>query len=313
MLVIPACSWFVYFISALGMGISMQIKNNVVLKGSKVHLRLIKKNKYNLAFVNGQIHVKYMYYHTGDEFSYTVDIKSGLGKSAGVIDIPVDYCGYIYLWVEYIDMCDYLGLFHKRKKYTGLSKVYIVPGYSQADIIQTDGGYSEDMDDAVLYLKSAGDEVSELRKYREGDSPRYIHWKKSSILAEDDFIIKEYDNKKILLVDDSETCEKIIKKILRGSNITIERTEYGKYCLDKIRSKEKYDLILIKYEFKPLDGYTIMTKLQEIRNFNIPCILLTKNTNVEYDDSYQKYGFKDYIIKSNDKNKILNTLDKYLK
>lgn len=46
----------------------------------------------------------------------------------------------------------------------------------------------------MLYLKSAGDEVSELRKYREGDSPRYIHWKKSSILAEDDFIIKEYDN-----------------------------------------------------------------------------------------------------------------------
>ena len=125
--------------------------------------------------------------------------------------------------------------------------------------------------------------------------------------------IKEYDNKKILLVDDSETCEKIIKKILRCSNITIERTEYGKYCLDKIRSKEKYDLILIKDELKPLDGYTIMTKLQEIRNFNIPCILLTKNTNVEYDDSYQKYGFKDYIIKSNDKNKILNTLDKYLK
>ena len=125
--------------------------------------------------------------------------------------------------------------------------------------------------------------------------------------------IKEYDNKKILLVDDSETCEKIIKKILRGSNITIERTEYGKYCLDKIRSKEKYDLILIKDELKPLDGYTIMTKLQEIRNFNIPCILLTKNTNVEYDDNYQKYGFKDYIIKSNDKNKILNTLDKYLK
>jgi signal transduction histidine kinase len=125
--------------------------------------------------------------------------------------------------------------------------------------------------------------------------------------------IKEYDNKKILLVDDSETCEKIIKKLLRGSNINIERTEYGKYCLDKIRSKEKYDLILIKDELKPLDGYTIMTKLQEIRNFNIPCILLTKNTKVEYDDSYQKYGFKDYIIKSNDKNKILNTLDKYLK
>ena len=150
--------------------------------------------------------MKYMYYHTGDEFSYTVDIKSGLGKSAGVIDIPVDYCGYIYLWVESIDMCDYLGLFHKRKKYTGLSKVYIVPEYAQADIIQTDGGYSEDMDDAVLYLKSAGDEVSELRKYREGDSPRYIHWKKSSILAEDDFIIKEYDNniyKTVFLVVDT--------------------------------------------------------------------------------------------------------------
>ena len=103
-------------------------------------------------------------------------------------------------------MCDYLGLFHKRKKYTGLSKVYIVPEYVQVDIIQTDGGYSAYMDDGLLYLKSAGDEVSELREYREGDSLRYIHWKKSSILAENDFIIKEYDNniyKTVFLVVDT--------------------------------------------------------------------------------------------------------------
>lgn len=208
MILIPACSWFVYFVSTCGMGISMQIKKNVVAKGQKVRIRLVKKHQYNLAFVNGTIHIKYMYHHTGDEFSSTIDIKSGMGRSAGIIEIPAGYCGYIYVWVESIDICDYLGLFHKNKKYSGISKAYVVPDKAYEYYVQADGGYSEDTDDTLLYLKSLGDEVSELREYREGDSPRFIHWKKSSVLADDDFIIKEYNNniyKTVFLIID--TCE----------------------------------------------------------------------------------------------------------
>ncbi|MED9979328.1 MAG: hypothetical protein UFP41_03930, partial [Bacilli bacterium] len=58
--------------------------------------------------------------------------------------------------------------------------------------------------------------------------------------------------------------------------------------------------------------HIIMRKLLEIRNFNIKVILLTKDNKYDYDDSYLQEGFTDYIIKSSDKEEILNKMNKYL-
>ncbi|HCI77545.1 MAG TPA: hypothetical protein DHV54_01105 [Firmicutes bacterium] len=86
----------------------------------------------------------------------------------------------------------------------------------------------------------------------------------------------------------------------------------GKEGLEKIRNKEKYDLILLDEELEPQNGHIIMQKLLEIRNFNTKVILLTKDNKYDYDDSYLQEGFTDYIIKSSDKEEILNKMNKYL-
>ena len=121
------------------------------------------------------------------------------------------------------------------------------------------------------------------------------------------------DKKKILLVDDSASSVKIITKLLKESNTTLDSVSSGKECLDKIRSKEKYDLILLDEEMTPLDGKIVMKKLKEIRNFNINVILLTKNNDYEYNEDYLKYGFKDYLIKPIDKDKLMEKISKYCK
>ena len=122
-----------------------------------------------------------------------------------------------------------------------------------------------------------------------------------------------YDKKKVLLIDDSPSSEKLFNKILSGTNIELTSVKLGKEGLERIRNKEKYDLILLDEELEPQNGHIIMRKLLEIRNFNIKVILLTKDNKYDYDDSYLQEGFTDYIIKSSDKEEILNKINKYLK
>ena len=122
-----------------------------------------------------------------------------------------------------------------------------------------------------------------------------------------------YDEKKILLVDDNISTEKIISKLLRDTNIKLDYVSLGKEALDKIRGKEKYDLILLDEVMDPLDGVTVMKKFKDIRNFKTNVILLTRNNEYEYNEEFLKYGFSGYLLKPISKDKLFEIIDKYLK
>lgn len=121
--------------------------------------------------------------------------------------------------------------------------------------------------------------------------------------------LKLYNNKKILLIDSNENTYKIFKKILHSDNINIDYVGVGKLGLDKIREKEKYDLVFIEDDLKPLDGYEIIKKLNSIKTFNSPVVLLTKDSNIQYSDDYKKYGFKNYLLKPIKKKDLFEIID----
>ena len=122
-----------------------------------------------------------------------------------------------------------------------------------------------------------------------------------------------YNNKKILIVDDSEAGIKIIEKLLKGSNIIIDKAFTGRECLDKIRSKNKYDVILLDEELSQIKGYELLIKLKEIRSFNIPVILLSKDNSYEYNEEYKKLGFSGILIKPIKKEILITSIDKFMK
>ena len=122
-----------------------------------------------------------------------------------------------------------------------------------------------------------------------------------------------YDKKKILLVDDNISTEKIVSKLLKDTNIELDYVSLGKEALDKIRGKEKYDLILLDEVMDLLDGVTVMKKFKDIRNFKTNVILLTRNNEYEYNEEYLKYGFSGYLLKPISKDKLFEIIDKYLK
>ena len=122
-----------------------------------------------------------------------------------------------------------------------------------------------------------------------------------------------YDNKSILVVDDNESTHKLIEKLLKDSNINIDYSLNGKDTINKIKSKNKYALILIDEELSQITGAELLIKLKEIRNFNTPVILLTKDNKYEYSEEYLKQGFTNVIIKPLKKDNLLQVIDKFTK
>ena len=121
-----------------------------------------------------------------------------------------------------------------------------------------------------------------------------------------------YNNKKILVIDDNESSIKIIEKLLKGSNIVIDSSLNGKDAINKIRTKNRYDLILLDEELTSISGSELLGKLKSIRNFNIPVILLSKDNKYEYNEEYLKVGFTDILIKPLKKDNLLDIIDKYI-
>ena len=121
------------------------------------------------------------------------------------------------------------------------------------------------------------------------------------------------NNKKILIIDDNNSSIKLIGKILDKHNILYDSSNLGKEALDRIRKGDKYDLILLDEDMPYMNGISVMNKFSKIKGFDTKVILLTRNSNIIYDDIYKDSGFSDYIIKPIDKDDLMNKVNKYLK
>ena len=131
--------------------------------------------------------------------------------------------------------------------------------------------------------------------------------------TEDKEVIKYEENLRklnILAIDDSEAGLKIITKLLRESNISLDIANNGKDAIEMIKVN-KYDIILLDEELSSISGQELLKQIIEIRNFNTPVILLTKDNNYEYNEEYLNEGFTDYILKPIKKNTLLEKINKY--
>ena len=122
-----------------------------------------------------------------------------------------------------------------------------------------------------------------------------------------------YDEVKLLMVDDSDSGIKIIDKLIKGSNIKMDFAMNGKDCINKIKVNDKYDVILLDEQLSQISAIELIKKIKDIRNFDIPIILLTKDNSYEYNDELKKLGFSDYILKPVKKEELLNKINSCIK
>lgn len=120
-------------------------------------------------------------------------------------------------------------------------------------------------------------------------------------------------NKRILVVDDEEENLKQITKLLSKYEVNVETVEWGQECLEKIRKKQKYDLILLDEDMPRLNGIKTFEKLKLEEEFNIPVVIMITNNHLEYKERYLYNGFSGCVVKPLNKTQIEKLIKKYIK
>ena len=119
-------------------------------------------------------------------------------------------------------------------------------------------------------------------------------------------------NKRILIVDDNKLNIKVAKRALQDDNLVIEECYNGKDCLEKIKSSNSYDLILMDIMMPEMSGETALSELKKIEGFHTPVIALTADAIAGSEEKYKQAGFIDYIAKPFTKDQIRVKLDNVL-
>lgn len=118
----------------------------------------------------------------------------------------------------------------------------------------------------------------------------------------------------ILIVDDNKLNRKVIEKLLIPYNAKLEIADNGLECIEKIKTGNKFDLILLDHLMPEMDGIETIKVIKKLNKKNIPPIIaMTANVVTEIKDMYIKEGFSDYLAKPVDIKELNKILKKHIK
>lgn len=118
----------------------------------------------------------------------------------------------------------------------------------------------------------------------------------------------------ILVVDDNDMNLAVVRELLKQSEIKLDMAVSGKECLE-MSKKKQYDLILMDHMMPEMDGVEtlhMLRKEQDNPNVNTTVIMLTANAITGMKEQYIEEGFRDYISKPVEVEKLEKMLHKYL-
>lgn len=118
---------------------------------------------------------------------------------------------------------------------------------------------------------------------------------------------------RILVVDDTPLNIKVAVKLLqRYKANVIDSCNSGFECINKVKSGNKYDLILLDDMMPKLSGTETLAKLKEIPGFNTFTVALTANALTGMREKYIKNGFDDYLSKPIEVSELIRISNKLL-
>ena len=105
------------------------------------------------------------------------------------------------------------------------------------------------------------------------------------------------ENPKLLLVDDSKTCRRLVKPALEQDGYEVIEASNGEEALKIIR-EQKIDIIVSDVEMPVLDGITLCRIIRQQEKLDTPVLLLSSQQTDMAIISGFNAGADDYIIKS---------------
>lgn len=121
-------------------------------------------------------------------------------------------------------------------------------------------------------------------------------------------------NAKILVVDDNAVNRKVLRNLLRETQIQVTDAQSGKECL-RLVQEHHYDLIFLDHMMPELDGVETLhyiKSLPECPCKDTPIVVLTANAVTGAKESYLSEGFDDFLSKPIVPEKLENMIKKLL-
>ena len=109
----------------------------------------------------------------------------------------------------------------------------------------------------------------------------------------------QYDRvmKTVLLVEDNDFIRKMyLLKLGKAQDFEVMEAADGPSALQSLEQK-KPDLMLLDIMMPNMSGLEVLEEMKK-RNITVPVIILSNVMSTETRETAQKYGVKDYIIKS---------------
>lgn len=119
---------------------------------------------------------------------------------------------------------------------------------------------------------------------------------------------------KILIVDDNAVNRKVLRNLLKETQIQVTDVERGLECLELVQ-KNHYDLIFLDHMMPEMDGIETLHHIKELSDYpcqNTPIIVLTANAVSGAKEKYLSEGFDDFLSKPVVPEKLENMIKKML-
>ena len=108
---------------------------------------------------------------------------------------------------------------------------------------------------------------------------------------------------KILVVEDSKSCQKLIAIILDSFECEIELVENGQEAIERIKTT-RYDIILMNVQMPVMDGIKATEIIRRDINQEIPILAVTAAAMKGDREKCITCGMNDYLTKPIDQEKL---------
>ena len=123
---------------------------------------------------------------------------------------------------------------------------------------------------------------------------------------------KKIENLKVLVVEDIELNQLLIKIILMDFGFEVDVVDNGKIAIEKLQGN-KYDIILMDLQMPEMNGFEATMYIREVMKSQIPIIALTADVTTVDLEKCIAAGMDDYISKPIDEKLLYSKMIKAFK
>lgn len=121
-----------------------------------------------------------------------------------------------------------------------------------------------------------------------------------------------FDGLRVLLVEDNAINQMIATELMSSAGILVDVADNGRIALDKLRSGELYDIVLMDLQMPEMDGYAATEAIRADASFrSLPVVAMTAHAMADERQRCVDVGMNDHIAKPIDPEVLFATLTRW--